>query len=177
MICSCKDKYWSWLRWMLLGRWHVNLHACGSSLLIASRSFFCRSIVLRMHEVVMMISFFLHFLVERTQVIVVWWTCEAVRMTSLLRLWAIRWCRRGASVRKCKIDRIGANLYWWFNSVQMYSLWAGKRSRLGQQHGLQNIILTPCYYKNIYRKVRYVYFYESIFQDKSIHIIFTFANT
>ena len=59
----------------------------------------------------------------------------------------------------------------------MYSLRAGKRNRLWQRHDFQNIILTPCYYKNIYRKVRYVYFYENIFQDKSIHIIFTFANS
>ena len=63
------------------------------------------------------------------------------------------------------------------NCTEWYSLRAGKRSRLGQRHGLQNITLTPCYYKNIYRKVRYVYFYESIFQDKSIHIIFTFAKS
>ena len=55
---------------------------------------------------------------------------------------------------------------------QIYSLRAGKKSRLGQRHGLQNITLTPYYYKNIYRKMRYVYFYEYIFQDKPIHIIF-----
>ena len=59
----------------------------------------------------------------------------------------------------------------------IYSLHIGKRRRLGQRHGLQNITLTSCYYKNIYRKVLYVYFYESIFLDKSIHIIFTFANS
>jgi hypothetical protein len=34
-----------------------------------------------------------------------------------------------------------------------------KRSRLGQQHGLQNTTLTSLFYKNIYRKVIYVYFY------------------
>ena len=61
--------------------------------------------------------------------------------------------------------------------VKLYSLHVDKRSLLGQGHGLQNITLTLCYYKNIYRKVRYVYFYENIFQDKSIHIIFTFANS
>jgi hypothetical protein len=48
--------------------------------------------------------------------------------------------------------------------------------RLGQRHVLQNTTLTSCYYKNIYRIVVYVYFYESIFEDKSIHIVFTFAN-
>ena len=52
-----------------------------------------------------------------------------------------------------------------------------KTLRLGQRHGLQNTILTTCYYKNIYEKVVYVYFYENIFQDKSIHIIFIFANS
>jgi hypothetical protein len=31
--------------------------------------------------------------------------------------------------------------------------------------------------KNIYEKLIYVYFYESIFQDKYIHIILTFANS
>jgi hypothetical protein len=30
---------------------------------------------------------------------------------------------------------------------------------LGQQHGLQNTTLTSLFYKNIYRKVIYVYFY------------------
>ena len=52
-----------------------------------------------------------------------------------------------------------------------------KKSGLGQRHGLQNITLTPCYYKNIYRKARYAYFYENIFQEKSIYIIFIFANS
>jgi hypothetical protein len=61
---------------------------------------------------------------------------------------------------------------------QTYSLRIGFRSRLGQRHGLQNTTLTSCFYKkNIYEKVIYVYFYESIFQDKSIHIIFIFANS
>ena len=58
-----------------------------------------------------------------------------------------------------------------------YFLRTHKTLRLGQRHGLQNTTLTTCYYKNIYEKVVYVYFYESIFQDKSIHIIFTFANS
>ena len=47
----------------------------------------------------------------------------------------------------------------------------------GQRHGLQSITLTPCFYKNIYQKVIYVYFYESIFQDKSIYMAFTFPNS
>ena len=51
-----------------------------------------------------------------------------------------------------------------------YSLRIGKGSRLGQRHGLQNTTLTSYILKNIYRKVIYVNFYESIFQDKSIHI-------
>jgi hypothetical protein len=37
--------------------------------------------------------------------------------------------------------------------------------------------LTSYCYKNICRIVMYVYFYESIFQDKSIHLVFTFANS
>jgi hypothetical protein len=56
-----------------------------------------------------------------------------------------------------------------------YSLQVGKRSHFRQQYGLQSITLTLFFYKNIYLKVIYVYFYESIFQDKSIHIIFTFS--
>jgi hypothetical protein len=60
--------------------------------------------------------------------------------------------------------------------IYIYSLRTRKESRFGQQHGLQNTTLTSCFYKNIYRKVIYVYFYESIFQDKSINIIFTFSN-
>jgi hypothetical protein len=59
----------------------------------------------------------------------------------------------------------------------VYSLRTRKESRFGQRHGLQNTTLTFCFYKNIYQKVICVYFYESIFQDKSIHIIFTFSNS
>jgi hypothetical protein len=59
----------------------------------------------------------------------------------------------------------------------MYSLCTRKESRFGQRYGLQNTTLTSCFYKNIYQKVIYVYFYESIFQDKSIHTIFTFLNS
>ena len=47
----------------------------------------------------------------------------------------------------------------------------------GQQHGLQSITLTTYFYKDIYQKVIYVIFCESIFQDKSIHIVFTFSNS
>ena len=64
---------------------------------------------------------------------------------------------------------------WIFPSI--YSLRTHKTWRLGQWHGFQNTTLTTCYYKNIYEKVIYVYFYESIFQDKFIHIIFVFANS
>jgi len=44
-----------------------------------------------------------------------------------------------------------------------------KRSRLGQRHGLQSSSLTFCFYKNIYQKVVYVYFYKSIFQSRQIY--------
>ena len=62
-------------------------------------------------------------------------------------------------------------------SCASYSLHTHKVSRLEQRHSLQNTTLTSYFYKNIYWKVIYVYFYESIFQDKSIHIIFTFSNS
>jgi hypothetical protein len=58
----------------------------------------------------------------------------------------------------------------------VYSNWFGKRSRLGQRYGLQNITLTSLFY-NFFRKVIYVYFYENDFQDKSIDMIFTFLNS
>jgi hypothetical protein len=58
----------------------------------------------------------------------------------------------------------------------IYSLWFGKRSRLRQQHGLQNTTLTSLFYKYIYSKVIFVYFYENDFQNKSIDVIFTFLN-
>ena len=56
----------------------------------------------------------------------------------------------------------------------VYSLHTWKECRFGQRHGLQNLTLTSYFYKNIDRKVIYLYFYESIFQDKSIHTIFVF---
>jgi len=39
------------------------------------------------------------------------------------------------------------------------------------------LTLTSYFYKNIYQKVVYVYFYESIFQDKFIHMVFIFLNS
>jgi hypothetical protein len=61
--------------------------------------------------------------------------------------------------------------------VRRYSLRFHIRSRLGQQDGHQNTTLTSLFYKNIYRKVTYVYSYESNFSDKSIYMIFTFSNS
>jgi hypothetical protein len=57
------------------------------------------------------------------------------------------------------------------------SLSADNLSRFGHRHGLRSIILTSYFYKNIYSKVIYVYFDESTFQDKSIHMVFTFSNS
>jgi hypothetical protein len=67
-----------------------------------------------------------------------------------------------------------------YPSIQRpYSLHTRKECRLGQRHGLQSLALTSCFYKNIYQKVEkwYIYFYESIFQEKSIHMVFTFPNS
>ena len=58
-----------------------------------------------------------------------------------------------------------------------YSLRIGNGSRLRQRHGVQNTNLTSYFSKKNYRKVIYANFYESIFQDQSIHIIFTFVNS
>jgi hypothetical protein len=46
-----------------------------------------------------------------------------------------------------------------------------------RQHDLQIITLTSYFYKHIYQKLKYVYFYKSIFQDKSTHIVFIFPNS
>ena len=37
--------------------------------------------------------------------------------------------------------------------------------------------MTSYFYKNIYHKIIYLYFCESIFQDKSIHMVFVFRNS
>jgi len=58
-----------------------------------------------------------------------------------------------------------------------YSLHTRKESRLEQRHGFQSLTLTLYFYKNIYQKLIYEYFYESIFKDKFIHMIFTFLNS
>ena len=60
--------------------------------------------------------------------------------------------------------------------IVIYSLHTWKECRFGQRHGLQSLTLTSYFYKNIYRKVIYLYFYESIFQDKFIHMVFVFWN-
>jgi hypothetical protein len=62
-------------------------------------------------------------------------------------------------------------------NIDKYFLNTHKGSRLGQRHGLQSLTLAPCFYNNIYQKVVYVYFYESIFQDKSIYMVFIFSNS
>jgi hypothetical protein len=54
----------------------------------------------------------------------------------------------------------------------IYSLRFDKISRLWQRHSLQNTTLTSLFYKNIYWKVIYVYFYENDFQNKYIDMIF-----
>ena len=61
-----------------------------------------------------------------------------------------------------------------FHLITAYSLHTRKRSRFGQRHGLQRLNLTSYFYKNICRKMIYLYFYESIFQDKYIHMVFVF---
>jgi hypothetical protein len=57
-----------------------------------------------------------------------------------------------------------------------YSLHTDNSGRFGQRHCLESITLTSYFYKNIYWKVIYVYFYENTFQDKSIYMVFTFPN-
>ena len=59
-----------------------------------------------------------------------------------------------------------------FNFGVFYSLYTRKECHFVQWRDLQSLTLTFYFYKNIYRKVIYLYFYESIFQDKSIHMVF-----
>ena len=56
----------------------------------------------------------------------------------------------------------------------MYSLHIRKEYRFGQRQGLQNLTLTSYFYKNIYRKVIHLCFYEDIFGDESIYMVFVF---
>ncbi len=101
-----------------------------------------------------------------------WWThhtnCSYLNHT----MSNCQWCKRMKDM---------SQLIQWLSApcsiLIVYSLCTHKWSRFGQRHGLQNTILTSCFYKYIYWKVIYIYFYESIFQDKSIHIIFTFSNS
>ena len=55
-----------------------------------------------------------------------------------------------------------------------YFFHSRKEYRFGQRYSLQSLTLTSYFCKNIYRKVIYLYFYESVFQDKSIHMVFVF---
>ena len=55
-----------------------------------------------------------------------------------------------------------------------YFFHSRKEYRFGQRYSLQSLTLTSYFCKNIYHKVIYLYFYESIFQDKSTHMIFVF---
>jgi hypothetical protein len=58
--------------------------------------------------------------------------------------------------------------------LKCYSLQFGKESRLRQRYGLQSTTLTSYFYSN---KLTYVYFYESILQDKSTYAVFTSPNS
>jgi hypothetical protein len=53
-----------------------------------------------------------------------------------------------------------------------YSLRFHIRSRLGQRYGYQSTTLTSLFYKNLYWRITYVYYYQTTFQDKSIYMIF-----
>jgi hypothetical protein len=72
------------------------------------------------------------------------------------------WARRGRSgsdkveagqlrrPRKVERERMCGSHYVLVGMKERYSLRFGKRSRLGQRHGLQNTTLTCLFYKNIY---------------------------
>ena len=86
--------------------------------------------------------------------------------------WSTEWFSLALKLISQKICRTYRIVY----RASKYSLHSQKESRFGQRYGLQNTTLTFYFYKNNYQKVIYVYFYENIFQDKSINIIFIFSN-
>jgi len=61
------------------------------------------------------------------------------------------------------------------NICQIFSPYR-KECYLRQRHGFQSLTLTSCFYKNILSKSA-IFFYESIFQDKSIYMVFIFPNS
>ena len=117
------------------------------------------------------------------------WVVDTYKVVTNIAFWMKKLFVAGSVVRLIfahrKLHKKALSSISWFNwrmliytnIIPSYSLRAGKGSRLGQRHDLQNTTLTSYYYKNIYEKVIYVYFYKNIFQDKSIHIILTFANS
>ena len=58
----------------------------------------------------------------------------------------------------------------------MYSLHIRKEYRFGQRQGLQNLTLTSYFYKNIYRKVIYLYF-MNVFFKANLFIWFLYFET
>ena len=78
----------------------------------------------------------------------------------------------GRRPRRSRLEARSAHLF--LGGAIIYSLHTRKEYRFGQRHGLQSLTLISYFYKKIYRNVIYLYFYENIFQDKSIHIIFAF---
>ena len=59
------------------------------------------------------------------------------------------------------------------SSLVTYFLRTRKESGFGLRY-FQSLTLTSYFYKNIYRNVINLYFYERIFQNKSIHMVFEF---
>ena len=84
--------------------------------------------------------------------------------------WSTEWFSLALKLISQKICRTYRIVY----RASKYSLHSQKESRFGQRYGLQRLTLTSYLYKNIYHTVIYLYFYESIFQDKSIHMVIVF---
>jgi hypothetical protein len=80
-------------------------------------------------------------------------------------------CNNDKKKNPSKVEHLVSSYRWRSPLRGTYSFHTHKESRLEQQHGLQNLTLTPCFYKSIYQKMVYVYFYEIIFQDKSIYMV------
>ena len=88
--------------------------------------------------------------------------------------------------KPCRVNKkIGANMQlnlkirviFANGPIIKYSLHTRKECRFGQRYGLQSLTLTFYFYKNIYHKIVYLYFNESVFQEKSIHMVFVFWNS
>ena len=81
-------------------------------------------------------------------------------------------CKAGHSLRYLDAHLVNPSNF----SKNKYSLHTWKKYCFGEWYGLQSLTLTSYFYKNIYHKVIYLYFYESIFKT-NLFIWFLYFET